>query len=84
MLRDVAETSNRFVDDAIVMWRMQRAGGMKLHAMIGPRVDGALVVWFINGRPLGFRDFSDWTSALHWTERLQAQNWTIGWRPVSE
>jgi hypothetical protein len=47
-------------------------------------VDGAVVVWYINDRPLGFRDFGDWSSALHWSERLQAQNWTVGWRPASE
>jgi hypothetical protein len=80
----VAETSNRFVHDAIVMWRMQRGGDMRLHAVLGPRVDGAVVVWYINGRALGFRDFGDWASALHWSERLQAQNWAVGWRPAPE
>src|SRR4029450_2173491 len=44
MLRNVAETSNRFVDDAIVMWRMQRAGGQQPHAGRGPRREGAVVV----------------------------------------
>lgn len=83
-LRDVAETSNRFVHDPIVMWRMQRAGGLNLHAVIGPRADGAVVVWYINGRPLGFRDFGDWTSAVRWSERLQAQNWAVGWRQEPE
>ena len=80
----MAETPTRYVDDPIVMWRMQRAGGLRLHAVLGPRVDGAVLVWFINGRPLGFRDFGDWTSALHWSERMQAQNWAVGWRPASD
>jgi hypothetical protein len=80
----VAEIPKQYVDDPIVMWRMQRAGGLRLHAVLGPRVDGAVLVWFINGRPLGFRDFGDWTSALHWSERLQFQNWTIGWRLAPE
>lgn len=76
--------SNRVLDSAIVLWRMQRAEGMHLHAVIHPRVDGAAVVWYINGRPLGSRDFTDWTGALLWSDRLKAQNWAVGWRPASE
>jgi hypothetical protein len=37
-------------------------------------------VWFLNDRPLGYRDFGDWTSALRWSEQMQAQNWAVGWR----
>ena len=59
---------------------MQRGDALRSHAVIGPRSDGAVVVWFINGRPLGFKDFSDWTTALTWSERMQAQNWATGWR----
>ena len=80
----MADTPDRFVADAVVLWRMHRAGGLRLHAVIGPRVDGAVVVWYINGRPLGYREFGDWTSALHWSDRLQAQNWSIGWRHASD
>jgi hypothetical protein len=80
----VPETPKRSVGDAIVLWRMRRADGGQLHAVIGPRVDGAVVVWYINGRPLGYRDFDDWTSALHWSDRLQAQNWAVGWRLASD
>ena len=81
-MRDAAD---RLVsDDAIVLWRMQRAGGLKCHAVIGPRSDGATVVWFVNGHPMGYRDFSDWTGALVWTDRLRAQNWAVGWRLATE
>ena len=67
-----------------VMWRMQRANGLSSHAVIGSSADGAVVTWFLNGRPLGHRVFSDWTSALRWSDQLQAQNWTVGWRLVPE
>ncbi|HZM93016.1 MAG TPA: hypothetical protein VFB92_06330 [Vicinamibacterales bacterium] len=66
------------------MWRMRRADGKQSHAMIAPRSDGAIVVWFINGHPIGYRDFNDWTSALDWSDRLKAQNWAVGWRLASE
>jgi hypothetical protein len=66
-----------------VMWRMRRADS-SCHAVIAPRPDGALFVWFLNNRPLGHRDFNDWTDALRWSERLQAQNWAAGWRLVDE
>ena len=69
-------------DEPTVMWRMQRADGQACHVVIGPRPDGAIVVWFINGRPLGYRDFADWSSALRWSDLLQAQNWAAGWRLV--
>jgi hypothetical protein len=70
-------------EEPIVMWRMQRAD-LASHAVIGPGPDGATVVWFINGRPLGYRDFSDWPSALRWSDQLQAQNWAVGWRLTPE
>ena len=59
---------------------MRRANGLKSHAVIDPRADGAVIVWFVNGHPVGRRDFDDWTSALWWSDRLQAQNWAVGWR----
>ncbi len=71
-------------DEPTVMWRMQRADGLLSHAVIGPRSDGAVVVWFINDRPLGYRDFGDWTSALRWSDQMQAQNWAVGWRLAAE
>jgi hypothetical protein len=83
--RGVPETPMRLVpEDPIVMWRMRRADGLLAHAVIGPRSDRAVVVWFINGRPLGYRDFGDWTSALRWSDQMQAQNWAAGWRLDSE
>jgi len=71
-------------DEPTVMWRMRRPDGSQSHAVIAPRSHGAIVVWFIDGRPLGFRDFSDWTSALIWSDRMQAQNWAVGWRLASD
>jgi hypothetical protein len=53
---------------------------MESYSVISPRPDGALVVWFINGRPLGYREFVDWTSALRWSDQLRSQNWAAGWR----
>jgi hypothetical protein len=71
-------------EEPTVMWRMQRADGRLSHAVIGPHPDGAVVVWFINDRPLGYRAFDDWTSALRWSDQMQAQNWAAGWRLASE
>jgi len=70
--------------EPIVLWRMRRADGLHAHAVIGPRSNRAFVVWFVNGAPLGFRDFADWTSALRWSDQLHAQNWAVGWRPTPE
>jgi hypothetical protein len=53
---------------------------MRSHTVISPRSDGALVVWFVNGRPLGYRDFDDWPSAIRWSDQLRKQNWSVGWR----
>jgi hypothetical protein len=63
-----------------VMWRMSRADGQSSHAVIDPRPDGAAVTWYVNGRPMGTRDFHDWAVALRWCEQMQAQNWAAGWR----
>ena len=79
------ETSNRLIyNEPITLWRMRRQGGLHAHAMLGPRANGAVVVWFVNNRPIGFRDFGDWTSALGWSAQLQAQNWATGWRLAGE
>ena len=81
----MAEVPTRLVyDEPTVMWRMQRADGMASHAVIGPHTDGAVLVWFVNGRPLGYREFGDCVSALRWSDQLQAQNWAVGWRLVPE
>jgi hypothetical protein len=63
---------------------MQRGERMKSHAVLGPRSDGAVLVWFVNGRPCGYRHFGDWGSALGWSDQLQAQNWTVGWRLATD
>lgn len=67
-----------------MLWRMQRGNRLQSHAIIGPRPNGALIVWFINGHAMGHRSFSDWTSALSWSDRMQAHNWATGWRVASE
>jgi hypothetical protein len=66
------------------VWRMQRADGQSSHAIIGPRLNGVAVIWFVNGRPLGLRDFDDVGDALRWSEQMLAQNWAAGWRLTSE
>lgn len=71
-------------DEPTVMWRMRRTDGLSSHAVIGRHAEQAVVVWFINGRPLGYRAFGDWTSALRWSDQMQAQNWAAGWRLTSE
>jgi hypothetical protein len=63
-----------------VMWRMNRADGQSSHAVIDPRPDGAAVTWYVNGRPMGTRDFRDWSVALRWCDQMQAHNWAAGWR----
>jgi hypothetical protein len=77
----VPESSNRSAQkqEPVVLWRMQRPG-MRSHSVISPRSDGAIVVWYVNGRAVGFKDFGDWTSALRWSDQLRAQNWSTGWR----
>jgi hypothetical protein len=70
--------------EPIVIWRMHRADGCMSHAMLGPRPGGAVVVWFVNDRPVGYRDFDDWTGALRWSDQMQSQNWAAGWRLVAD
>jgi hypothetical protein len=71
-------------DEPAVMWRMRRGDGMSTHAVIGPESGGARVTWYLNGCAVGARDFSDWAVALEWTDRMQFQNWTVGWRLAEE
>ena len=52
------------------MWRMMRADGQSSHALIDPRPEKAALIWFVNGRPLGFREFDDLDSALRWSDQL--------------
>jgi hypothetical protein len=75
--------SSRY-DEPTVMWRMRRGNGLSAHAVIGLRGRGAWVMWFLNDHPIGVRDFEDWESALQWTDRMQAQNWSVGWRLLAD
>ncbi len=70
-------------DEPTVMWRMRRSDGQSAHAVIGFKGGGTWVIWFVNGRPIGMRDFDDCASALQWSDRMQFQNWTAGWREAS-
>jgi hypothetical protein len=84
LLSRLAGTPMRLVyDEPTVMWRMRRADAL-CHVVITPLPWGAAVEWFLNDRPLGHRDFSELGDALRWTEQLQAQNWSSGWRLLSE
>ena len=61
------------------MWRMRHRDGRCAQAVIDPTDSGARAQWFVGGRLLSVRDFTDWTGAIAWIERLQAQQWTVGW-----
>jgi hypothetical protein len=67
-------------NEPTVVWRMRHRDGRWAHAVIDPMNSGARAQWFVNGHPAGVRDFADWTSAIAWTDRLRAQQWTVGWR----
>jgi hypothetical protein len=59
---------------------MQREHGLVMHATITPTPEGASVMWIVNSRPLGMREFGDWADAIAWSDRIRDQNWTVGWR----
>jgi hypothetical protein len=80
----VADSTTSGYDEPTVMWRMNRADGQSSHAVIARYQSAVAVIWFVNCRPVGFRDFDDWTSALLWCDQMRAQNWTAGWRLVPE
>ena len=67
-----------------VMWRMQRGRHLSAHAVIGFQATGAWVMWFVNNRPVGKRYFEDCDGALRWSDRLKAQNWSVGWRLLAD
>jgi len=71
-------------DEPTVMWRMRRGESLTTHAIIRPTARSVFVTWFVNEHPIGVREFEDWTAALRWTDRMQFQNWTAGWRTVQE
>jgi hypothetical protein len=83
--RGVSDTTAPLIyNEPTVMWRMERAGGLTTHAVIGSHQDGAILVWFLNDKPAGYRRFTGWSEALRWSDQLQAQNWAIGWRLIAE
>ena len=67
-------------NEPTVMWRMRHADGRCAQAVIEPTNSGTRVLWFVNDHHLGVRHFADWMSAIEWTDRLQAQQSTVGWR----
>ena len=67
-------------NEPTVMWRMQRPDSLVMHAVIAPTKRGASVMWFVNTRLLGMREFTDWGEAIAWSDRIRNQNWTAGWR----
>jgi hypothetical protein len=75
-MSQIASTYN----EPTVMWRMQRGDRQVAQGVIAPASDGASVIWFVNGRPLGMRAFSDWSSAIAWSDLMRDQNWAAGWR----
>ena len=66
------------------MWRMRRADGQSSHAIIGPRRNGVAVMWFVNGHPVGLREFDDVSGALRWSEEMRAKNCAAGWRLTTD
>lgn len=68
------ETPHPVAPLATVMWRMQRADGMRAHATMGVHGGTAAVTWYVNERPLGSKSFEDWADALIWCDQLEAQN----------
>jgi hypothetical protein len=68
----------------VVMWRMQRAGGLSSHLAIVPKRHGTVAAWFLNGHAQGARHFDDVRLAIQFSERMQFQNWAVGWRLVPD
>jgi hypothetical protein len=81
----MAETYDLSLDEEpTVMWRMRRRHNLSAHAVIGIRGRGAWVMWFLNDKPVGVKDFDSWSGALRWCELMKVQNWAVGWRITSE
>jgi hypothetical protein len=66
-------------NEPTVMWKIRHRDGRRAQAVIDPMNGRPRALWFVNGRPLTVRFFEDWTSAIEWTDRLLAQQWTVGW-----
>jgi hypothetical protein len=76
-MSDVAVPSS--YNEPTLMWRMRRGDRQESEAVIDPRGIGPRVVWFVNGHPLGLRDFDDWATAIRWTEQLRSHYEAAGW-----
>ncbi|MGE3844886.1 MAG: hypothetical protein AB7I50_25255 [Vicinamibacterales bacterium] len=75
--RDVVST---LVEEPTVMWRMTRPNGLRAHLVIGREGRRYWAAWFLNATILGIRDFSELGPAIDFSDRMQFQNWSIGWR----
>ncbi len=71
-------------DETTVMWRMERPDGRSAHLVIGCGRTGTWVAWFLNGRPIGRRTCDDLGHAITFSNRMQTQNWSVGWRLATE
>ena len=71
-------------NEPTVMWRMRHTNDSSAHALIDTVEGRPRVVWFVNGRAVGARYFDDWTGAIQWSDKLRAQYWTVGWRPLPD
>jgi hypothetical protein len=67
-----------------VMWRMERADGLAAHLVLGQTAHNVWAAWFVNNRPIGMREFDDVGSAIQFSDSMQAQNWSVGWRVVQD
>jgi hypothetical protein len=77
-MSDLAEPTT--YNEPTLMWRMRRGDHQESQAVIDPRGTTARVVWFVNGRPLGLRDFDDLAAAIRWSDQLRTQYAAAGWR----
>jgi hypothetical protein len=75
-------TSPSTYNEPTVIWRMRHADGRSARAVIDPMSSATRVLWFVDDQPLYVRYFADWTGAIEWSNRLRAQQWTVGWRLV--
>jgi hypothetical protein len=69
-------------NEPTVMWRMQRPDNLVMHAVIALTARGASLMWFVNTRLLGMREFTELADAFAWSDRMRDQNWSAGWRPA--
>ena len=71
-------------NEPTVMWKMRHRDGRRAQAVIDPMNGRTRALWFVNGHPLSVCYFADWTTAIEWTDRLRARQWTVGWRVLDD